>query len=97
VAALAQGISPANGRLPGRLWPLWDVGLIRHRFDGNSVGGAADRSCPKEIRMFFVFIYLQRNSRPCRYCRGSLRRDVGVKLRPQPASARTGEWMARRH
>jgi len=54
----------ANRRPPGRLRPPWDIGLIRHRFDGNSVVDAADRWSCQEIRMFFVFIDFHRKSPP---------------------------------
>ena len=78
--------------------PLWDIGLIRHRFDGNSIDGAADRwSCPRDQNVLCFHSLPTQEPAPYRDCRGSLRRDVGVKLRPQPASARTREWMARRH
>jgi hypothetical protein len=75
VAALAQRISPANGRLSGRLRPRWDIGLIRHRFDGNSVGGSVTGGRVHEIRMFFVFIDFQRKSPPPTVIAGA--RDCG--------------------
>jgi len=42
--------------------------------------------------MFFVFIDFHRKGRPCLDCRGSLRRNVGVELRPQ-ASERSHQGM----
>jgi hypothetical protein len=59
-----SAFSPADGRLPGRLRPPWDGGLIATDSTAIPVAVPLTGGRVQEIRMFFVFIDFQRKSPP---------------------------------
>jgi len=88
----------ANRRPPGRLRPLWDVGLIRHRCDGNSVDGAADRqSCPGDQNVLCFHWLPPQGPAPILIAAARCGAMSASNCADRQASARTREWMARRH